>query len=456
MDIKIEKIKTSSCGHSFLSGRKRDRLVIGADKKIAITCKKALSEEAPYPKFFGKKRYVRLHINQEIGWVDLNINSLCKRLQISKADFKERRENGTLKNLILQALKPNKPRSQSVLPETLEERVKKQFEVEGSPGKYDQEKLNKYGITKYQLTTVLQQEGAGFHTFGREQEKQFYIDKTNPDPKKHKLYLVHTHIKAGSVARVSKFVRLDKPSKSKKAIKIPHFERDNRLMANDPATLEAVHDRGEKAPHKDSKGQLIGIHPRAKLLSTGEVIAKRGKGDLTKFFGAALKVKQKFALEVLMGCANLQSIGIIHLDIKPENILCRRNEEGVLCAELIDFGGSYKGPGFPALANYTPEYCSEGAWSNLGDPQKFYQYDLFSTGLSLYYLFTGSEAVKSIFQLNEARSPIESSFNEAYARQQMKRNKVPSSMQEIIIKMIKMEEGYDFNHAVSDWQRCMV
>lgn len=70
------------------------------------------------------------------------------------------------------------------------------------------------------------------------------------------------------------------------------------------------------------------------------------------------KLFRKLLTQLLVGLHSLTSKGIVHCDLKPDNILIKYNPKDADTEEvkIIDFGASFMYSGAPFLTVTTPEY----------------------------------------------------------------------------------------------------
>lgn len=122
--------------------------------------------------------------------------------------------------------------------------------------------------------------------------------------------------------------------------------------------------------------------------------------ELTRLIGT-LRTEQAITLtdQLLSALEHAHSLGIVHRDVKPENVLVVRDHRGGMQAKLLDFGlakvtlpSDRKRLTAVGQVFGTPQYMSpeqaRGADVTLRS-------DLYSTGLILYELVTGATAYRS-------------------------------------------------------------
>lgn len=102
----------------------------------------------------------------------------------------------------------------------------------------------------------------------------------------------------------------------------------------------------------------------------------------------------RYAIQFISGVAHIHSKGLLHLDIKPDNILISNNNEALLSdfglADYTDENGWYQVTTH-YIKHTTPEiWDKNGGWATV-------QFDIFQIGLTLYRMSVGDQAFNEQF-----------------------------------------------------------
>lgn len=148
----------------------------------------------------------------------------------------------------------------------------------------------------------------------------------------------------------------------------------------------------------------------------------------------------RFAIQICSGLHNIHSKGLIHFDIKPDNILLSDRYEALISdfglAKLIraDFTAS---PAAAYVWHATPEYCR-------GDTQFSYQHDIYQLGMTLYRLVVGeSEFDKQRQNFGTVEELRDAILNSSFPNK-ITLEHVPSRLIKIVEKCLKvsLDERY--------------
>ena len=118
------------------------------------------------------------------------------------------------------------------------------------------------------------------------------------------------------------------------------------------------------------------------LMSLRQLLIKYGRG-----VGLSLRATQAYATQLLVALKHLRNCGVLHADIKPENILVSASLNAV---KLADFG-SASFDGDNAITPYLVSRFYRAPEIMLGLPYS-YPLDMWSLGCVLYELYTGAVA----------------------------------------------------------------
>ena len=169
------------------------------------------------------------------------------------------------------------------------------------------------------------------------------------------------------------------------------FEREVQAVAGlfHPGIV-SVYEQGVVTP--DASGVTRGAFPEGSPFLVMEYAAL---GDLTELESPAWAHAREVLIEILEALAHAHARGIVHLDLKPENVLIQREGERGARVKLTDFGLAFASSDRRSDAHIhssgivgTPAYMSpeqyEGRWRDYGPWT-----DLYALGCVAYELVSG-------------------------------------------------------------------
>ncbi|KAI3318787.1 hypothetical protein HD806DRAFT_548919 [Xylariaceae sp. AK1471] len=186
------------------------------------------------------------------------------------------------------------------------------------------------------------------------------------------------------------------------------------------------------------------------------VFEKSQYGDLYYFAGLPagqqLNVEERLKIcrDIGNAIAHLHSIGIIHGDIKPDNVLIFKGDDGSFTAKVADFGFStrYSHVGDCIVLPQSQPWCAP-EWNEYPEfpPAKAMKTDVFSFGmLILWFLFgkslLGDSALPEGSQSHRAPYTYENRFHSLEFLSNLKRE---NSLVQFAKQLVIAEEGLDAN-----------
>lgn len=165
--------------------------------------------------------------------------------------------------------------------------------------------------------------------------------------------------------------------------RIDHDQIAREQFQREKETLERI----SKFPENNKRGL-----PETYFTNHNTVLQKMYDGDMssTKKYGLTHEQLKKILLDPAEGLARLHEVGILHHDIKPENMLYDKEKQSVVYS---DFGLAFEPKkGRPnGLDNYyyTPPGFSEEEEKKLPIEEQF-KSDVFAQGMTFYTILHGS------------------------------------------------------------------
>lgn len=149
----------------------------------------------------------------------------------------------------------------------------------------------------------------------------------------------------------------------------------------------------------------------------------------------------RYAIQFISGVAHIHSKGLLHLDIKPDNILLSDNNEALLSdfglADYTDENGWYNVT-YHYLKHTAPEIHQDHG-SGLG--LATVQFDIFQIGLTLYRMCAGDSAFN--YQFEKARNSkggfINALENKKFPTRDIILPHIPEALMKIVCKCLEVD-----------------
>ena len=160
-----------------------------------------------------------------------------------------------------------------------------------------------------------------------------------------------------------------------------------------------------------------------------------------------LTVRQivRISCQLLSGLHNIHSKGLIHFDVKPDNVLLSKRGDAL----LSDFGLAKQMYGGEAWQNrfYMPIVPPE----QLAGPPFNLQYDIYQFGLTLYSMCCGEGKLRAQFDgLNgNVERFAQALENETYPDRSIFPEHIPDRLKRVIVRCLRASPGDRFPSALS-------
>lgn len=170
----------------------------------------------------------------------------------------------------------------------------------------------------------------------------------------------------------------------------------------------------------------------------GSLKALSNKGDLTA------KRIIRYSIQFLSGLNNIHSKGLIHFDIKSDNILISDNDEALISdfgfAKNMDISG-YATPDASYVQHSPPEATTSDDLDNRSD--------IYQVGLTLYRLFAGDNSLElQRAKFTNGAELVRALRNESYPDHKQYPPHTPSSIIKIIKKCLKYDPDKRYNSVI--------
>lgn len=161
--------------------------------------------------------------------------------------------------------------------------------------------------------------------------------------------------------------------------------------------VQALRSQYEALRHSDTAGLLV--VPLDVLTVDCHIctVAPFVTGNLRAEDTAGLRPDQKLALmrALTQALVSVHRAGLVHSDLKPDNLIMTQTDDGACSLQLIDFDGSFpqaSPPAVPSDVHGDPLYFAPEAYRfSMGAPEPLGPgLDVFALGLLLHLMWTGS------------------------------------------------------------------
>ena len=186
-----------------------------------------------------------------------------------------------------------------------------------------------------------------------------------------------------------------------------------------------------------AKGDVI-VLERAKGDTLRRLLSERPKraADLIGCDGN-LKVQVKFIEQLASALSECHRVGVVHKDLKPENIMVTQELAGLWLPKIIDFGLATNiaevGSDVRTVGSYTPGYVAPERYRGEGRKAPS---DIYSLGVITYELLTGIAPFPHDSML--AREAQEAG---TFVSAKERRSDIPSRLSELIAEMMSPDSA---------------
>ncbi|MBA3461541.1 MAG: serine/threonine protein kinase [Deltaproteobacteria bacterium] len=228
------------------------------------------------------------------------------------------------------------------------------------------------------------------------------------------------------------------------AIKLPKPELAGDGALRGQFRMEAL--AGARIQHRNVVGVIdFGRHGGAPFLVMDHVAGPR-LGEIVLEQGPLpLPVAVALMRQILAGLVDVHAVGIIHGDVKCDNVLVETLRDGTMLPRLIDFGLA-RFLDQPAPANTermvagTPDYLAPEMVR--GEPSSFAS-DVYAMGVLCYELLTGTTP----FGGGPSARIMERQIEDLPLPLSHRRPQVPAALEDVITRALNKEPGERFHDA---------
>ena len=251
-----------------------------------------------------------------------------------------------------------------------------------------------------------------------------------------KKYRIEEFLGEGAIAKI--YRALDNTTGKKVAVKIIEHDPRNKLTHLDNVLREA--NALCQLDHPNILKCLdVGEHIQGKYYIVFELLRGESlEARLEKKTGFKWEEIRAGMIEIADALSHMHRRGVIHHDIKPDNIFIVKNDDESETYKVVDFGTSSGIESVNGTIEGTPYYVAPEKWSNQGSDQR--KVDQYAFGAMLYELLTGripfeAESVERISQMHVNEKPP--------APREIAKH-IPQDVEEIILRCLEKDPNKRF------------